>query len=118
VPIFLVDCAIEVRGWGTAHGYLKGSQPLPHELRPGRTFTFRYDAQDVQRLAAQKPHRLVRALYIDNVGRRYRSTFFIAATPTRTEEEGWTLTIPQRPSIPQRALARLRAALRVGTGRT
>lgn len=86
-------------------GYSEGGERLPHELGPGHSLTAYLPFQAVQSIANPAPHRLIRAVFIDQLGRRYYGDFVVAALATKTAT-GWELDTPRPPSLLERLMTR------------
>jgi hypothetical protein len=86
-------------------GYSEGGDPLPRELRPGQSLAVYLPFQTVQSIANPAPHRLIRAVFIDQLGRRYYGDFVVAALATKTAT-GWELDTPRTLSPLERLMTR------------
>jgi hypothetical protein len=72
--VFLDRCGIEVPGLGTmTGGYREGFSKLPAELKAGQSADFGFDAESVYSWAGQRRDTRIRAVYWDQLGRKYKS---------------------------------------------
>ena len=87
-------------------GYVDGGDVLPKELRPGQSLRVYIPFEAVNSIANPVPRRLIRAVFIDQLGRRYYGDYIVAALVTRTGG-GWQLETPRSPRLLKRLWARV-----------
>jgi hypothetical protein len=66
------------------------SPPLPHELRPGQSYTAYMSADELWNISSYGSEHCVRMIYYDQLGREYKSRFIGTGQAIRTADSGWS----------------------------